>query len=243
MSSQSDRPLTLAEPGAAGRKLGRPNRLPSPVSRSPSSSESSWFSPGSPFPQIRATQGVAHRRLTARCGAVRARPRAVRGDRVSLVRGRPARPRRRIGGPILCNRLPRQGLLFVGTLFVAAAVAAGLVASVGDDAEEPPVVRRVGRGAPHHARAHGRLRDSDGRCVHDRHDHDSDADAARPQDPRRVRLRDRSCTSATVGFFAWIELAFPAWVLALSVYILVAGHRRVGTVDPGEDEAALGRRA
>ena len=42
----------------------------------------------------------------------------------------------------------------------------------------------------------------------------------------------------TVGFFAWIELAFPAWVLALSVYILVAGHRRVGTVDPGERGSA-----
>ena len=29
-----------------------------------------------------------------------------------------------------------------------------------------------------------------------------------------------------VGLFAWIELAFPAWVLGLSVYILITGGRR-----------------
>jgi hypothetical protein len=29
-----------------------------------------------------------------------------------------------------------------------------------------------------------------------------------------------------VGVFAWVELAFPAWVLVLSVYVLVAGARR-----------------
>ena len=28
-----------------------------------------------------------------------------------------------------------------------------------------------------------------------------------------------------VGVFAWVELAFPAWVLTLSVYVLVAGFR------------------
>jgi hypothetical protein len=44
-----------------------------------------------------------------------------------------------------------------------------------------------------------------------------------------------------VGFFAWIELAFPAWVLALSVYILVAGRNPVGPVDPAENQSMLGR--
>jgi len=29
----------------------------------------------------------------------------------------------------------------------------------------------------------------------------------------------------TVGFFAWIELLFPAWVLALSLYVLIASFR------------------
>jgi len=33
-----------------------------------------------------------------------------------------------------------------------------------------------------------------------------------------------------IGFSAWVELLFPAWILALSVDILVAGHRgRMGT--------------
>jgi hypothetical protein len=30
----------------------------------------------------------------------------------------------------------------------------------------------------------------------------------------------------TAGFVAWVELLFPAWLLALSLYILVAGSRR-----------------
>ena len=38
-----------------------------------------------------------------------------------------------------------------------------------------------------------------------------------------------------VGFFAWIELAFPAWVLVLSVYVLVAGGSRE-RIDGGETE-------
>ena len=39
-----------------------------------------------------------------------------------------------------------------------------------------------------------------------------------------------------VGFFAWLELAFPAWVLVLSVYVLMAGSRR-DQVEGGETEA------
>ncbi len=38
-----------------------------------------------------------------------------------------------------------------------------------------------------------------------------------------------------VGFFAWVELVFPAWVLVLSVYVLVAGARR-DRVEGGETE-------
>lgn len=37
----------------------------------------------------------------------------------------------------------------------------------------------------------------------------------------------------TVGFFAWVELVLPAWVLVLSVYVLVAGFRRGKEVEPG----------
>ena len=37
----------------------------------------------------------------------------------------------------------------------------------------------------------------------------------------------------TVGFFAWVELVLPAWVLVLSVYVLVVGFRRGKEVEPG----------
>ena len=40
-----------------------------------------------------------------------------------------------------------------------------------------------------------------------------------------------------VGFFAWVELAFPAWVLVLSVYVLVAGSRQDRVADPVETKA------
>jgi hypothetical protein len=30
----------------------------------------------------------------------------------------------------------------------------------------------------------------------------------------------------TAGLFAWVELVFPAWVLALSLYVLMTGFRR-----------------
>jgi hypothetical protein len=39
----------------------------------------------------------------------------------------------------------------------------------------------------------------------------------------------------TVGFFAWVELVFPAWVLALSTYVLVTGFRQGRTADTGDD--------
>ena len=56
----------------------------------------------------RRRRAVALGRLASRCGAVRARSRAVRGHRVPLVRRRPARPRRRGRGPVLRDGLPRQ---------------------------------------------------------------------------------------------------------------------------------------
>ena len=36
----------------------------------------------------------------------------------------------------------------------------------------------------------------------------------------------------TVGFLAWVELVFPAWVLVLSVYMLLASVRRDRIVGP-----------
>ena len=36
----------------------------------------------------------------------------------------------------------------------------------------------------------------------------------------------------TVGSFAWVELLFPAWILALSVYVLVTSLRSHAEVVP-----------
>jgi hypothetical protein len=36
----------------------------------------------------------------------------------------------------------------------------------------------------------------------------------------------------TVGSFAWVELLFPAWILALSVYVLVTSLRGHAEVVP-----------
>ncbi len=38
----------------------------------------------------------------------------------------------------------------------------------------------------------------------------------------------------TVGFFAWIELVFPAWVMTLSAYVLISGFRRGHIADTAE---------
>ena len=36
-----------------------------------------------------------------------------------------------------------------------------------------------------------------------------------------------------VGFLTWVELLFPAWVLTLSVYVLIASFRRGRDDGPG----------
>ena len=36
----------------------------------------------------------------------------------------------------------------------------------------------------------------------------------------------------TVGHFAWIELVFPAWVLVLSLYVLVTSFRKTSEAVP-----------
>jgi len=126
-----------------------------------------------------------------------------------------------------------SGLLFVGMLFVAAAVAAGLVASAG--AHRDSLVSNgtweFGRRTAYELMSVYAMRMA----------------ALFTIATSMILLRTRTAPRwlagsgyltgvlllVTVGFFAWIELLFPIWVLALSTYVLVAGFRR-GRIVAGE---------
>jgi len=123
-----------------------------------------------------------------------------------------------------------SGLLFVGMLFVASAVAAGLVASAGDHADSllSSGAWAFGRRATHDLLVVYAMRMAAVFAL------------ATSTILLRTRLAPRWLVASgyviaivlllTVGSFAWIELIFPAWVLALSLYVLVTGFRR-GRVD------------
>lgn len=119
-----------------------------------------------------------------------------------------------------------SGLLFVGMIFVAAALATGLVANAGHD--------------------RGSLLSSDVWTVGRRTTYElMDVYAMRMAAVftlatttilLRTGIAPRWLIVAgyavgvlllvTVGLFAWIELVFPAWVLALSLYVLITEFRR-----------------
>ena len=117
-----------------------------------------------------------------------------------------------------------SGLLFVGMLFVAAAIAAALVTSVGQDGDAvSPDTWAVGR-----------------RTAHELLDYAMRMAAvftlATTTILLRTRLASRWLVAAgyaigllllvAVGFLSWVELLFPVWVLALSLYVLIASFRR-----------------
>lgn len=116
-----------------------------------------------------------------------------------------------------------SALLFVGMLFVASAVAAGLVASASHDAERllSSGAWQVGRRTTYELVAVYAMRMAAVFAI------------ATSTILLRTRLAPRWLVVAGyavgivlmlgVGFFAWLELAFPVWVLTLSVYVLVAG--------------------
>lgn len=118
-----------------------------------------------------------------------------------------------------------SGLLFVGTLFVAAALAAGLVATAGESREGllTSGAWGAGRYATNELMSVYAMRMA------------AVFTLATSTILRRTGLAPRwlvvsGLLSAvvllgTVGFLAWVELLFPAWVLALSVYVLVVGSR------------------
>jgi hypothetical protein len=118
-------------------------------------------------------------------------------------------------------------------LFVAAALAAGLVASVGDkrDSLVSSGAWEVGRRTTYELMSVYAMRMA------------AVFTLATSTILLRTRLAPRWLVVSgyaiaillllTVGFFAWVELVFPAWVLVLSVYVLIAGFRRDRTVDAG----------
>jgi len=125
-----------------------------------------------------------------------------------------------------------SGLLFVATLFVAAAVAAGLVATAGQNRDSlfTSGAWAVGRRATYELMNVYAMRMA------------AVFTLATSTILLRTRLAPRWLVASgyaiailllvTVGFFAWVELVFPAWVLVLSVYVLIAGLRR-GRTEPG----------
>ena len=130
-----------------------------------------------------------------------------------------------------------SGLLFVGTLFVASAVATGLVSSAGDNSGSllSSGAWEFGRRTTYELTAVYAMRMAAVFMI------------ATSTILLRTRLAPRWLVASgyaiaivllvAVGFFAWVELAFPAWVLVLSVYVLVAGSRQDRVADPAETKA------
>jgi hypothetical protein len=132
-----------------------------------------------------------------------------------------------------------SGLLFVAMLFVTAAVAAGLVASAGDNAGifRTSDAWEVGRRATYELMTVYAMRMAAVFTI------------ATSTILHRVGLAPRWLVLAgyatgvvllvTVSFAAWIELLFPVWVFVLSVYVLIAA-RRSRTAEQGPARESLG---
>jgi hypothetical protein len=68
-----------------------------------------------------------------RRGRAGAQPHPLRRDRLSVVHRRHSRPARTAGGPLLRDRILGKRLLFLGMLFVAAAVVGAMLVAFKDD--------------------------------------------------------------------------------------------------------------
>jgi hypothetical protein len=126
-----------------------------------------------------------------------------------------------------------SGLLFVAMLFVASAVAAGLIETSGDDGDlASSETWEFGRSVVHQLMVVYAVRMAAVfllvTCT---------ILLRTKLGPRWLIFSGYLIAVAllvAVGFFAWIELAFPAWVFVLSLYVLVVRAGR-GTADnPGE---------
>jgi hypothetical protein len=119
-----------------------------------------------------------------------------------------------------------SGVLFVGMFFVAAAIAAALVTTGGEDSESllSSGAWAVGRRTTHELLNVYAMRMA------------AVFTLATSTILLRTGLAPRWLVVSgytvgvlllvTVGFFPWVEVLFPAWVLALSLYVLIASSRR-----------------
>jgi hypothetical protein len=125
-----------------------------------------------------------------------------------------------------------SGLLFVGMIFAASAVAGGLIAAAEQNADRllSSGAWELGRETTYELMVVYAMRMA-AVCV-----------LAISTILLRTRLAPRWLVASgyaiavvlllTVGSFAWVELLFPAWVLALSVYVLVTSLRGHAEVVP-----------
>jgi hypothetical protein len=125
-----------------------------------------------------------------------------------------------------------SGLLFVGMLFVASSVAAGLVAAAGDQAGSlvSSGAWAVGRRTTHDLMVVYALRMA------------AVFTLAASTILMRSRLAPRWLVASgyavavvllvTVSLFAWVELLFPAWVLVLSLYVLITSFKATAPSGP-----------
>jgi len=125
-----------------------------------------------------------------------------------------------------------SGLLFVGMIFAASAVAGGLIAAAEQNADRllSSGAWELGRETTYELMVVYAMRMA-AVCV-----------LAISTILLRTRLAPRWLVASgyaiavvlllTVGSFAWVELLFPAWILALSVYVLVTSLRSHAEVVP-----------
>lgn len=128
-----------------------------------------------------------------------------------------------------------SGLLFVAMLFVVGAVSAGLVSSAGDhkDSLVSSGTWEFGRRTAYELMSVYAMRMAALFTI------------ATSLILLRTRLAPRWLVVTgyatgvlllvAVDFFAWVELLFPAWVLALSTYVLISGSRRGPNPETGGD--------
>jgi hypothetical protein len=244
VSDQPDRPLTIVQPGAAGRKLRTPRSaglagigfsllfglvlvLARVAVPSDPKDTGEWVTDDSRRGAVLFALGLVPFAGIAFLWFV------------GVLRDRIGESEDRFFGTVFLG----SALLFVAMLFVSAAVAGGLLSSADPDTRGllSSEAWDVGRSTTHELMVVYAIRMAAVFTIA------TSTILMRTALAPRLLVRSGYVIGVamlfTVGFIAWIELAFPIWVFALSAYILVAGRRRVSPVDPGENEAALGRGA